>query len=292
LVGWVGGRPPVRQPGVNVAISIGRGPGVGWFPLTPRERYVPGFRSSPRYERELNRSHLPHFNSPRDRADRNDRVDRGDRDGRGDAADRRDRGDRNDRNDRDDRNDRVDRGDRGDRPSIPPRVDRGVPSNVTTVPPQVSGTLPGAAPLIPGRPRPGDRGDPRGARGESPNPLPGLTTPGAPLPVPRPSVRPPPPQMPQAAPAIRSADPPPVNPELMRRPETRKEWLDAVRENELRRQAPAGRAEPVAPAVESDAGRGSQRGAGEGYVRRERPVQPGGTQRLESGDGRERRNSN
>ncbi|MDO9313421.1 MAG: hypothetical protein Q7T97_02615, partial [Burkholderiaceae bacterium] len=81
LVGWAGGRPPVRQPGVNINISIGRG---GWFPLSPRERYVPGFRASPRYERELNGSH---FDAPRDRGDQRDRIDRGDRNDRNDRND-------------------------------------------------------------------------------------------------------------------------------------------------------------------------------------------------------------
>src|SRR5437867_1713415 len=37
LVAWVGG------PSVNVSVSIGRSsPPVGWFPLGPREVYVPG----------------------------------------------------------------------------------------------------------------------------------------------------------------------------------------------------------------------------------------------------------
>lgn len=141
LVGWVGA-PPVYRPGVSIDISIGLGGRRNWYPLTPRDRYVPAFRANPRYEREWNRP------QPRDRdrdhgRDRDDRppvyappqprTDRGgfDRgghppprfDGRPDDArpDRRDFGrpdvrndhDRNDRNDRSDRGDRRDRGDRG-----------------------------------------------------------------------------------------------------------------------------------------------------------------------------------
>jgi hypothetical protein len=51
LVGWVGG------PGVSVSITIGGGrppPVVGWFPLAPREVYVPSYRASPRYVQNVN----------------------------------------------------------------------------------------------------------------------------------------------------------------------------------------------------------------------------------------------
>jgi hypothetical protein len=48
LVAWVGG------PNVNVSVTVGRAPTVGWFPLAPREIYVPGFRVSPRYVRNVN----------------------------------------------------------------------------------------------------------------------------------------------------------------------------------------------------------------------------------------------
>jgi len=61
LVGWVGG-PPVYRPGVSIDISIGVGGGRSWYPLTPRDRYEPTFRSNPRYEREWNRP----LNSDRD----------------------------------------------------------------------------------------------------------------------------------------------------------------------------------------------------------------------------------
>ena len=48
LVGWVGGGP-------NHGANHGQRPGVGWFPLAPHERYVPGYRASGDYERRLNR---------------------------------------------------------------------------------------------------------------------------------------------------------------------------------------------------------------------------------------------
>ena len=48
LVGWVG------SPGVSVSISVGGGGGVGWFPLGPREVYVPARRYSHRYVERVN----------------------------------------------------------------------------------------------------------------------------------------------------------------------------------------------------------------------------------------------
>jgi hypothetical protein len=50
LVAWVGG-------GVGVSVSVGSAP-VGWFPLAPREVYVPAYRASPRYVREVNVTHV------------------------------------------------------------------------------------------------------------------------------------------------------------------------------------------------------------------------------------------
>jgi hypothetical protein len=47
LVGWVGGDGFTRD----------RRPGLGWFPLSPRERYVPGYRVSSEYEKRLTWTH-------------------------------------------------------------------------------------------------------------------------------------------------------------------------------------------------------------------------------------------
>ena len=52
LVAWVGG------PRVSVSINIG-GPSVGWFPLAPREIYVPSYRVTPRYVQNVNITHVP-----------------------------------------------------------------------------------------------------------------------------------------------------------------------------------------------------------------------------------------
>lgn len=52
LVAWVGG------PAVSVSVSVGGPPSVGWFPLGPREVYVPGYRVSPRYVRVVNVTHV------------------------------------------------------------------------------------------------------------------------------------------------------------------------------------------------------------------------------------------
>jgi hypothetical protein len=46
LVGWIGGS--------SVSASIAYGPGVGWYPLGPREVYWPGYRHTPRYVRHVN----------------------------------------------------------------------------------------------------------------------------------------------------------------------------------------------------------------------------------------------
>lgn len=53
LVAWIGGpRGHADGPG------NGRGPAVGWVPLAPREVFVPGYRSSPRYARNVNFTHV------------------------------------------------------------------------------------------------------------------------------------------------------------------------------------------------------------------------------------------
>lgn len=52
LVAWVGG------PNVSVSVNIGGGPAVGWFPLAPREVYVPTYRVSPRYVQNINITHV------------------------------------------------------------------------------------------------------------------------------------------------------------------------------------------------------------------------------------------
>lgn len=52
LVAWVGG------PGLSVSVNLGRAPTVGWFPLAPREVYVPGYRVSPHYVRQVNVTHV------------------------------------------------------------------------------------------------------------------------------------------------------------------------------------------------------------------------------------------
>lgn len=48
LVGFVGGG------GFGVAVQFGGGVGVGWFPLGPRDVYVPPYRVSPRYVQDVN----------------------------------------------------------------------------------------------------------------------------------------------------------------------------------------------------------------------------------------------
>ena len=52
LVGWVG------NPGWNASFSSGSSPAVGWFPLAPREVYVPAYRTSPTYIRQVNVTHV------------------------------------------------------------------------------------------------------------------------------------------------------------------------------------------------------------------------------------------
>ncbi len=52
LVGWV------DNPGWNARFSVGSAPAVGWFPLAPREVYVPAYRTSPTYIRQVNVTHV------------------------------------------------------------------------------------------------------------------------------------------------------------------------------------------------------------------------------------------
>ena len=52
LVGWV------ARPGWSVTVAIGRVPAVGWFPLAPREVFVPAYRCSTGYVRNVNVAHV------------------------------------------------------------------------------------------------------------------------------------------------------------------------------------------------------------------------------------------
>ena len=52
LVAWIG------SPGWSVSFSFGAAPAVGWFPLAPREVYVPHYRYSPTYIRRINVTHV------------------------------------------------------------------------------------------------------------------------------------------------------------------------------------------------------------------------------------------
>ena len=54
LVAWIG------TPGGGVSVSIGSVPPVGWFPLAPREVFVPFYRSSHNHVRYVNAPHVPH----------------------------------------------------------------------------------------------------------------------------------------------------------------------------------------------------------------------------------------
>lgn len=77
LVGWVGGNQ------WNVTFGNRRSaPGVGWFPLTPRDHYVPSYRVSPDHERRLGWRGGKWDGRDHDRRDRNDRNQRDGRDGR------------------------------------------------------------------------------------------------------------------------------------------------------------------------------------------------------------------
>ena len=55
MVAWIG------TPGGGISFSIGTTPRVGWFPLAPREVYVPSYRSSVDYVRNINITHVSHI---------------------------------------------------------------------------------------------------------------------------------------------------------------------------------------------------------------------------------------
>ena len=57
LVAWVG------SPGAAVSVQVGARPAVGWFPLAPREVYVPPYRSSARHVRQVNVTHVTQINN-------------------------------------------------------------------------------------------------------------------------------------------------------------------------------------------------------------------------------------
>lgn len=52
MVGWIGGS------NWSVSFSAGTAPAVGWFPLAPHEVYVPSYRVSPAYIRQVNITHV------------------------------------------------------------------------------------------------------------------------------------------------------------------------------------------------------------------------------------------
>ena len=55
MVAWIG------SPGLNISISIGSRPNVGWFPLAPHEVYVPSYHTSATYIRNVNITHVTHI---------------------------------------------------------------------------------------------------------------------------------------------------------------------------------------------------------------------------------------
>lgn len=55
LVAWIG------APGVSISLSIGAPPPIGWFPLAPREVYVPFYRTTTVYVRQINAPHVTHI---------------------------------------------------------------------------------------------------------------------------------------------------------------------------------------------------------------------------------------
>jgi hypothetical protein len=60
LVGWIG------HPGWSVTVSFGTAPAVGWFPLAPREVFVPAYDCSTVYVQNVNITHVTNIvHSPR-----------------------------------------------------------------------------------------------------------------------------------------------------------------------------------------------------------------------------------
>jgi hypothetical protein len=71
LVGWIG------HPGWSVTVSIGAVPAVGWFPLAPREVFVPAYQSSTVYVRNVNITHVTNIvHAPRPHRHAHRHVDR------------------------------------------------------------------------------------------------------------------------------------------------------------------------------------------------------------------------
>ena len=56
LVGWVGGRD------WQIGFSGGPAAAVGWFPLAPRDVYIPGYQVSPRYVQQVNNTYIVNGN--------------------------------------------------------------------------------------------------------------------------------------------------------------------------------------------------------------------------------------
>jgi len=52
MVAWIG------TPGIGGSLALGSRPRVGWFPLAPHEVYVPAYRSSANYVRNVNITHV------------------------------------------------------------------------------------------------------------------------------------------------------------------------------------------------------------------------------------------
>jgi hypothetical protein len=57
LVAWIG------TANFNITISSGVSPTVGWFPLAPREIYVPAYRTSANYVRQVNVTHVTNISN-------------------------------------------------------------------------------------------------------------------------------------------------------------------------------------------------------------------------------------